>query len=216
MFSCNDSGEQSIPVSKEAKKHSNAKVENMISSFKEAIPLDSGTTVLYPLTFNNFQDANESRGYSSSSDIGPYWNIAFYNTKDGISKLLTSGAPVRITTFQKVNNFMVYAVTSLDYNGDGQLNQHDPTYLFTSDLNGNQFKQITPDSMHVSSFDSINKSNILLIQVQVDTNKDKKFDSSDQFVPMIFDTTKGEKAKNTFSNTFTKNVNAVFNKTYKK
>jgi hypothetical protein len=216
IISCSSSSNDSIPVSKEAGKHSNAEQKNVISNFKEAVSLDSTTVVLYPLTFTvSKKEEDEVRSYSSNSVGGPYWNIAFYDTKTGVSKLLASGPAIRINSFQKVKDVMIYSVTALDYDGDGQLNEHDPTYLFASDLTGNNFRQITPDSLHVSSFHGISKSNILLIQAQTESSKDKKFGSNDQFVPMIFNTEKDVTARKTFSDAFTAEVNAVFSKTYK-
>ncbi|MEJ7559207.1 MAG: hypothetical protein WKF66_12930 [Pedobacter sp.] len=216
IVSCSSSSNDSIPASKEASKFSKEEVKNVVSNFKEAIPLDSTTVILYPLTFSVAQkDEDEVRSYSSSPVGGPYWNIAFYDTKTGVSKLLASGPAIRINSFQKMKDVMIYSVTSIDYDGDGELNEHDPIYLYISDLAGNYFRQVTPDSIHVSSFQSIDKSNFLLIQAQIDSSKDKKFGSNDPIVPMIFDIKKDETARNTFSSAFTAEVNGVFNKTYK-
>ena len=114
-----------------------------------------------------------------------------------------------------MKNVILYTVTTFDYNGDGKLDEQDPNYLFTSDMSGNNFKQITPNNRNISNFQPINKSDILLIQSQIDSNSDKKFGSKDEFIPMIFKLSKDDKAKQTFSTEFRKEVNAVFSKTYK-
>jgi hypothetical protein len=216
IISCNNSDSDGIPASNSKEKPSNAEKTAVVSNFKDAVLLDSNRIILYPLTFSNEQKEDEGRSYGEGQVAGPYWNIAFYDTQTGLSKLLSSGSAIRINTFQRNKAMMLYSVTSFDHNGDGKLNEQDPTYLFTSDLLGNNFRQITPDRLHVSNFQATSKSGFIVIQAQMDSNKDKKFGSSDQYVPMLFDVSKDAKARNTFSDDFTKEVEKAFNKLYKK
>jgi hypothetical protein len=215
-ISCNNSDSEGIPASTSKGKPSNAKKTTVVSNFKDAVLLDSNRIILYPLTFSNEQKEDEGRSYGEGQVAGPYWNIAFYDTQTGLSKLLSSGSAIRINTFQRNKTMMLYSVTSLDHNGDGKLNEQDPTYLFTSDLLGNNFRQITPDRFNVSNFQATSKSGFIVIQAQMDSNNDKKFGSSDQYVPMLFDVSKDAKARNTFSDDFTKEVGEAFNKLYRK
>jgi len=216
IVSCNNSDSDGIPASNGKGKTSNKNEEAVVSSFKDAVLLDSNRIILYPLTFGNVQREDEGRSYGEGQVSGPYWNIAFYDTQTGLSKLLSSGPAIRINAFQRNKAMMIYSVTSLDYNGDGKLNEQDPTYLYTSDLLGNNFRQITPDRFNVRNFQVTNKSALIVIQAQMDLNKDKKFGVNDQYVPMLFDVSKDLKARNTFSDDFTKEVEEAFNKLYKK
>lgn len=216
ITSCNYNEKDSIPVQGKNGNNPGTKNKAMISVFDDAVPLDSTTFVMYPLTLGTSgKEEEDLKRYSSESGNGPYWNIAFYDVKTGNPNLLVSDRVIRINSFQKLKDLMVYNVTAEDYNGDGKLDHKDPDYLFTSDLTGKNFKQITPDRMDVRSFRAIDHSETILIQTVADSNKDKKFDEEDAIVPMIFDAGKMNVAKATFSASFKAELDKTFNKLYK-
>jgi len=213
IASCNSTDNNSIPI----KGNSSEEKKNAVltSTYSTPIPIDSTPMIMYPLSFRVLKD-NDSKlkRYSSGSDGGPYWNIAFYDSKDGHSSLLDSGRNLLINSFQKLQKIIVYDVTTTDYNGDGKLDQNDPSYLFISDLTGKNFKQITPDHLNVESFQTINNLDMLLIEVKSDTNKNKKFEDNDLLIPMIFNGNQAGTAEKTFSESFQTEITNSFKKLY--
>jgi len=215
ITSCSYNEKESIPVQGKNGKNPDTKNKAMISAFDDAVPLDSTSFVMYPLTLGTSGNGEEElKRYSSESANGPYWNIAFYDLRTGNANLLVSDRVIRINSFQKLKDIMVYNVTAEDYNGDGKLDHKDPDYLFTSDLAGKSFKQITPNHMDVRSFRVIQHARVILIQTVEDSNKDKKFEDGDVIVPMIFGTGKMDVAKETFSASFKAELNKAFDKLY--
>lgn len=215
ITSCNYDEKDSIPVQDKTGKTPGTKNKAMISVFGDAVPLDSSTIVMYPLNLDaSRKDEADLKRYSSESGNGSYWNIAFYDTKTENANLLVSDRVIRINSFQKLKDIIVYNVTAEDYNGDGKLDHKDPNYLFTSELTGKSFKQITPNHMDVRSFRAIEHSATILIQTVADSNKDKTFEDNDTIAPMVFNARKMDVAKETFSATFKAELDKTFNKLY--
>ncbi|HMI05360.1 MAG TPA: hypothetical protein VK541_22920 [Pedobacter sp.] len=215
IISCTNSDNDGIPVQDKSAKNKAEKNKTLASKFGEAIPLDSTTSVMYPLTLSTSGKDDEGlKSYSSRESEGPYWNIAFHDTKTGVSNLLNFPTPIRINSFQKLKDMIIYNVTVNDYNLDGQLDHKDPSYLFTSTLSGKQFKQITPKNMDVNNFKT-GSTLTILIQATTDSNGDQKFGEEDDVIPLIFDIQKGDVAKEVFNPAFKAGIAEAFNKLYK-
>jgi len=216
VSSCNSSEGDGIPVQAKDKKNKIANDKALKSTFDNAISIDSTTVVMYPMKLGVSEKAEERpESYSSRSENGPYWNIAFYDTKAGTSNLLDSAEPIRINSFQTLKDIIIYNITTSDHNADGKLDHKDPSYLFTSNFMGKEFKQITPNDVNVNSFTIVKDTQILLIQTVTDSNGDKKFSGDDEITPMIFDKNKADVAKATFSPSFKAEVEKVFKRLYK-
>lgn len=213
--SCVNSERASIPVNSKAGKNQGEKDKALTSAFEEGIHIGNIQYIMYPLTLGKSEKTERGKlsGYSSSPS-GPYWNIAFYDNKTGNSSLLDSGRVMRIISFQQLKGLLVYAVTFTDYNGDGLLDHKDPTYLFTSDLGGHNFMQITPNGKHIRNFQLVHKSSTVLIQAMADNNGDKEFGENDEVTPMIYDSERADTAKEIFTPAFKIKINKVFHKLY--
>lgn len=218
ISSCSSSENEGIPVQGKTGKNQEKNDETMNSVIGEGIAIGGMTAVMYPLTYAIATKKEKggigiSKSYARSSS-GPYWNIAFYDPNTGNSNLLDSGHVMRINSFEQLKGQMMYMIKYTDYNGDGQLDHEDPTYLFVSDLGGRNFKQITPDGLHISGLQVIAKSSAVLIQGITDSNHDKKFDESDDIVPMIYNPEKADVAKETIGKSGKNEISKVFNKLY--
>jgi hypothetical protein len=119
---------------------------------------------LYPLILENTTDRSgfsKSRGQRTS-----YWNLLFYNTETNDQHLLTedkkivifsidinesssSKSCMRSNGFDVYKDNIFYEVVSQDYNQNGYLDDNDPTYLFISDKQGNNFRRLSPDNVSV-------------------------------------------------------------------
>lgn len=205
----------------------------------EPVLIDSSEYVLYPLSLGEIVSEDETPfgsriRYSSSGRETTYWNIVFYNPSSDQRHLLSSQKLlIRSFTGQEsgslsvrlrnrnirgyvADNLLYYSIISADFNHDGQLTSADPTYLFTSDKEGRNFRQISPDSLHVVGWDiQKNTGNILINAVQ-DSNHNRKFDDDDESIPYVYNLTKQQPARRAFSSDFMKQLNTRFKQQWPK
>jgi hypothetical protein len=103
-------------------------------------------------------------------------NILFYDLSNDEYKLLFN-KPVNILSIdypsdekQKDQKYILYNVIIDDSNADNKLFDHDNNVIFISDLNGNNFIQITESNLSVTFYKKLN-NNKLLIGVSIPDNK---------------------------------------------
>jgi hypothetical protein len=197
----------------------------------DPVLIDSSENVMYPLV-NNQANGDEGGPFSSGGRSKTYWNIIFYNTSTKRYHLLDASRKMIINTYNtsyanseygsssdephslnvtKRGNYIFYSVVIDDFNKNGELDDNDPDYLFISDKNGNDFKQISPIGANVNSWELIEKTGKVLIQTVTDTNHDKKFADEVVVVPYIYDL-KGGPTQQVFDPQFSKMVNDLHQK----
>lgn len=193
--------------------------------------LDSSEYVMYPLPNTDGSDGDESGGsYGSSGRTPNFWNIIFYNTATKKYHLLTEKRKMIIKSYNtdysnskdysnfqssdhsslkttKNGNYIFYSIIIDDLNKDGKLNDHDPDYLFISDREGNNFKQISPDNFNVKSWVYITKSDKVLIHTVKNSVKDQTI-----AVPYIYDLKKGGVPDQVFSTEFNQSIGQLHEK----
>lgn len=182
--------------------------------------IDSSDYVMYPLSLNELvTEEKDEYGSSSYGRATTYWNILFYNPRSNQSHLLTS-QKLLIASYAgqnssnssdsegpHTNSLRVYAADKLlyfsaittDFNHDGQLTDTDPTYLFTSDKAGKNFRQISPDSLHVTGWDIQRNTGKILLQTTQDSNHDRRFGDGDESIPYVYDVAAQQPAHRVFS-----------------
>ncbi len=157
------------------------------NSFSE---IDSSGIIMFPLSIGS----NGRDGGSFSYSGVPYntnWNIIFYNSHTSQyyllsdRKMLISSIDIQTSSndqadiaFTKRNIF--YKVSVDDYNKDKKLNTEDPEYLFVSDKQGRNFKQISPSGYNMKSWQYIRSTNKIIMTVTKDANNDKSFGGNNE------------------------------------
>jgi hypothetical protein len=194
--------------------------------------IDSSEYVMYPLA-NKQTDADDSGGSFISkgrSDSKTYWNIIFYNTAIKKSHLLNEKGKMVILSYNQngydsyssdnnyqtlgvtqTKGYILYSVVSSDFNKDGKLDYYDPKYLFISDKQGHNFKQISPDNKNVLNWQLVEKTGIILFNTVTDKNNDKAFDEKDVTIPYTYNLKTGKPAEQVFPAEFSEMVNKVHN-----
>lgn len=219
--SCNDRATD-VNIQQELKNDTTAKESHIL--FETPQVIDSTHIIMYPLIFRK-TGYNNSYTSSSRSESTSYWNLIFYNAETGQQHLLTDDKKILISTISFsppasssysgnayenginiLKNKIFYTVLSKDYNADKQLNFDDPNYLYVSDKEGNNFRQISPDDYNIISWDVLKGTTKIIMQGQKDENNDKKFDNDDRLVPLIADLASMQAGKPTFDSTY---INAV-------
>lgn len=225
LFSCTSEGDQSA-VNKPGSKKENKNVVSI--KFGNPTKLDSSTYVIYPLILSD--EDGETDSYSSDNRSTTYWNMAFYNTLNGEYHLLTENKKMIIYQYEQkaanassssnidanagynqTNKLIFYTVRSLDFNNDGHFDYSDPIYLFISDKEGRNFKQISPSNANVDEWQAIKETNKILMMVSTDSNNDKKFDDKDVVVPMVYDLNTNTIAKEIFNRDFKSKIEKQLN-----
>lgn len=228
LLSCNKPVDKPIEAKPLTEEQQTAKLDKLKLDFNQPVLIDSSVYVMYPLTLNNNEE--EKRGFIESSSYSSptiYWNIIFYNTANGEYHLLEEKRKMVIYSYNPrnsnnystsssssdfnkylesgynyVDKLLYYSVTVLDFNNDGKLNAQDPSYLFISDKAGRNFKQVSPDNVNVTDWQTIKGTNKILIQVTKDTNNDKVFNNIDETIPMVYDLNTNEISKAIFKEEF--------------
>lgn len=186
----------------------------------DPVLIDSSDYVMYPLSLTEIvTEEKDEYGGSYSERATTYWNILFYNPKSKQSHLLTPDKLV-INSYKGQNSenlsdsdgphkaylhtyaadkLLYFSATSTDFNHDGQLTDTDPTYLFISDKSGEDFQQISPDSLHITGWEIQRNTGKILLQATQDSNHDRKFGEGDESIPYVYDIATKQPAYRAFS-----------------
>ena len=194
-----------------------AKTRSGLNFFETPVAIDSSQYIIYPLIK---EKAKIEREYGSSSEGSgrstTYWNLLFYNTLTKQYHLLDTMKMI-VSFYDResdvsnthpsdgvgiADRFIFYKIICSDYNKDSRLDEDDPKYLYVSDRNGNNFKQITPSGLDITGWHIIKNAGKVFIDAVKDTNNDKKFDSNDEMIPLVYDLVKGGMAEPVFNNEF--------------
>ncbi len=225
FFSCTsdvDHQKQSTPKTGVTKGNN-----ELILDFSNPFQIDSSEVVMYPLVLTNEEERDS---YSSRSENPIYWNIIFFNTKNGEHHFLDEQRKMVIYAYSEnngeqessstkdmmggyslVKQFIYYSVRTIDFNHDGILDRADPNYLFISDKTGKNFRQVSPDNAHVGDWQTIKKSNKILMMVTKDNNQDGKFDDKDGRTPFVYDLNVQTPAKEVFDEKLKSKTKQLFN-----
>jgi hypothetical protein len=161
--------------------------------------IDTSGILMFPLTH---EEATYDRSsFSSGGREGNSWNIIFYNSKTGRSHLLSDSLKMLIWNYAVENDnsssgsseisytstdvrvtdgIIFYRITVKDYNTDNTLSNADPIYLFASDKEGHNLRQISPSNSNLLSYEYIKASGKVLMNVEKDTNRDNLFSEKDE------------------------------------
>lgn len=217
-------------------------IEQLRIPFASPVLLDSSADVLYPLPLHELvteESGSYSYGSSSYSRQDMYWNILFYNTRSGETHLLDAGRKLVIQAYhipdaysttgdangaspaKKPARFLAerlifYSVTLADTNRDGDLTTDDATYLFTSDKAGRDFRQISPDSLHVRDWEIQHATGSILLQTVRDSNRNRKFDDEDEVLPYLYDPATKQSASKLFAPAIIQQLRATFQRSWEK
>ena len=158
----------------------------------EPILTDSTSTLFIPTRYNEeFLSANKIALWDSY-----YANIIAYDFRSDTYKAVFetdtfiesfrghgySGYYVRTT--EKIKNltkeWVFLLVKPRDTNGNGRIDEKDPSVLFAVSVNGLTLKQLTDETENVITFENFEKQGFILVKIQRDTDNDKSFKTDDK------------------------------------
>lgn len=150
-------------------------------------------------------DSSTGRRYSDAPPGS--WDILFYNARTGQLRPLAGGRRLIVWSVEPVRdetgtlpahsfapgpytgqNLLLYSITTTDSNHDGQLSAADLRYLFVSTKAGEHFRQVSPDSLHVTSWTFQPTTGRLLLETVRDRNHNHQLgDPADEAAPYVLD-----------------------------
>ncbi|GAO42712.1 hypothetical protein FPE01S_01_17280 [Flavihumibacter petaseus NBRC 106054] len=213
----------SIAISDNPKNYLNIQTKN----FTE---IDSSGILMLPLTMGESPD--ESGGlYYKSIPVSSCWNMIFLNLRTNEYHLLSDKKIVirdyefynsgdyntsYRTTINKSDKFLFYTVTSDDYNKDKKLTSEDPTYLFVSDKEGRNFKQISPSNYDIQKWKFIPSVNKIIIAARKDTNRNTRFEENEEVTTFEVDFNRGMEPQEVFTADFKRQLRELYDRDWKR
>lgn len=188
--------------------------------------IDSSGIIMFPLSMGETGRGGGSLSYKEVPG-NSYWNVVFYNSHTGSYHLLSERKMlIRDYDFkysgedypgtEQTNKYIFYKVTVEDYNKDRKLTTEDPEYLFVSDKEGQNFRQVSPARYDLRSWQFIKSSNKVLMTLAKDSEADKKFDEKDEVVSFEMNLDKDTSAKEIFSTPFKNKLKILYDRDWKR
>ena len=129
-------------------------------------------------------------------------NLLFYdmNTQKSYPLVLDSLHILSFALHREFERDMIfYRVVKKDLNKDGKYDNLDPVMLYISDLNGENFTQITPEDEQFIDYTFYAATNTILIKTVIDSDKNLKFLTDDETSFSSMKIMEPAKAKEIFS-----------------
>ncbi len=166
--------------------------------YSRMVFIDSLEKGIIPISTQKTRGGKRLSRDSYYADSYPqYWNFIFYDLESGKTRLLTNKKS-RISDFRTnlknvgpiLKRSVLFEIADSDYNQDYKLTYSDPTFLFISDINGDNLRRISPKNEDLIEYQIVPDSDKIIFQTQRDTNSDKKFDKKDELVWYLIDLSK--------------------------
>ena len=193
------------------------------NSFSE---IDSSGILMFPLSMGETERDGGSLSYKEMPS-NSYWNIIFLNSKRNEYHLLSDKKMlIRNYDFKYSSNddvdiaqtsrHIFYSITSDDLNKDKMLTDVDPKYLFVSDKEGKNFRQISPANYDLQNWQYIKSVNKVFVTVKKDSDKNNKFDEIDEVATFEVEIDKGTEPKEVFSTDFKNKLKILYDRDWKR
>ena len=91
----------------------------------------------------------------------------------------TNGNDVAITP---TNRHIFYVITSDDLNNDQDLTDKDPKYLFVSDKQGDNLRQVSPADYDLQNWQLVKSANKVFGTARKDSDKNNLFNEKDELI----------------------------------
>lgn len=171
--------------------------DKMPRYFGEPILTDTLSTVFIPTRYNN-----ELLSTNKIAFWGNYYaNIIVYNFKsDTYKKLFELDTYIEAfrgdneygygtMTKEKIKNvtskWVFLLVKNKDYNDSERIDEHDPSTLFVTTINGENLRSLTDVNEHVVSFEIFNNQGFALLKIMRDRDLDKSFKKESLYLKKI-------------------------------
>lgn len=161
-------------------------------NYENPMVLDSFQQIVFPMSVGSTDTRSKASLYKKGNSYPHYWNVFFYNTTTGNSRLLTKQksniwqidiqkTKGKSIDKQVLTGKILYTITTEDYNNDGKLTFRDPKNLFLSNIDGSLLQRISPAMEHLTYY-RVLQPNQILLQTKRETNGDGLYDTKDESI----------------------------------
>ncbi len=174
------------------------------TTYHSPVAVDSSDIIIFQINFNNNKKSRKFKSsYNKKSGYYNYstQNLLFFNCLNDSSYLLMPDSAIHIARYH-VNNYETYGQYAAKYifyeirkPGRTAYNNN-PEYLYVSDIDGSNFRQLSPDSSHLNYWAVPGKNNVLIMNYLTDSNHDGKFSFQDKEKLIKIDLTDLSSTKN--------------------
>jgi len=232
LFSCRQKTEQQETNSSDSTAVDSVAIINnpknnfnvQTNSFTE---IDSSGIIMFPLSMSESGRYGGESSYYKEIPQNSYWNIIFYNSKTSAyhllsdRKMLIKNFDIKYSSANYLDigytgKYILYRVTVEDYNMDKKLNSDDPEYLFVSDKEGNNFRQLSPEDYDLKSWLFVKSTNKILMAVAKDSDHNKIFEDKDEITTFQIDIDQDNLSTEIFSREFKNKLKLMFDTEWKR
>ena len=203
----------------------NDPTENLNVQIEDFSEIDTTGIFMFPLRMGETKSRSESYGYKDMP-YNNYWNIIFYNSKSKEYHLLSKQKMLisnYVTGFENdyerkynwSNKYIFYTIRIQDFNKDSLLTQKDPEYLFVSDKEGNNLRQVSPSNYDLNRWE-MTQSEIIILSATKDSNPNRIFDKEDEISIFQVDLKSNEPPKEIFSFEFKNELKKLYGRDWKR
>ena len=190
------------------------------------LEIDSSGILMFPLSMGESERDGRSLSYKEMPG-NSFWNIIFLNSRTNEyhllsdKKMLIKNYDFRYNSngnldIAQTSRHIFYSITSDDFNKDKKLTDEDPQYLFISDKEGNNFRQISPSNYDLQNWQFIKSVNKVLLIVRKDSDKNNKFDDNDEATTFEVDIDKETESREVFSTDFKNKLKILYDRDWKR
>lgn len=175
-------------------------LEDYNFKYSQIVFIDSLEKVIFPVATEIIYGRSSYSSSYDSDSYSNYWNFIFYDIKSGKTKLLTDKKTSFSSFHTNLENVgptlkrsVLYQATDIDYNEDGKLTYKDPSHLFISDIDGNNFTRISPINEDFQEYRIVPNTDKIIFKTLRDVNNSKKFNAKDETVWYLIDVSTNNK-----------------------
>jgi hypothetical protein len=188
--------------------------------------VDGSGILMFPLTMGESERDGSSMSYKEMPG-NSCWNIIFLNSKTNAYHLLSNrkmlinnydfkfGSSIQ-ENLPKTSQYLFYEITTDDYNNDKKLTAQDPEYLFVSDKEGKNFRQISPAHFNLLNWQFLQSVNKVILTVKMDSDMNGKYDNYDEVTTFEVEIDKGTAPREVFSTDFKNQLKILYDRDWKR
>jgi hypothetical protein len=187
--------------------------------------VDSSGILVFPLSMGQMGRGGDGLIYKSVPERF-FWNLIFLNGRTNERYLLSEQKMIiqnydlnfvgnADTGIETGKRYIFYEIINDDHNKDRELNLEDPTYLFLTNKEGKQLRQISPTGYDLNNWRYVHSLRRIFMTVRKDSDQNGKFDEKDEVATFSIDIEREKDAVEVFPQEFKNKLKVLFDRDWK-
>jgi hypothetical protein len=182
--------------------------------------IDSSGILVFPLSIGQIGRGGDGLIYKSLPERS-FWNMIFLNGNTNERHLLSEQKMIirnydlnfgghSDTGVESGKRHIFYEIIADDHNKDLELSLEDPTYLFLTNKQGKQLRQISPSGYDLISWRYVRSLHRIFMAVRKDSDQNGKFDEKDEVANFSIDVERESEAVEVFPREFRNKLKVLY------